>query len=185
MATTIKRLTYLDLNAIPEEHEGDRHELIDGELVVTPVPIMKHQRVSSNVVYALEDHVRQHNLGEVHTAPTGIRLADDNLLIPDVSYVSRERLGIIGEKTIDGPPDLVVEILSPGTRRRDVGVKRDLYARFRVAEYWIVEPDARSVTVLTLAGDRYEDIPASADGTVRSLVLPELHLALEAVFEGV
>ncbi len=185
MATTVKRLTYFDLDTIPEEHEGDRHELIDGELVVTPVPVMRHQRVSRNLVYALEDHVRERDLGEVHSAPTGVRLANDNLLIPDACFVSDARLGIIGDKTIDGPPDLVVEILSPGTRRRDLGHKREVYARFNVPEYWIIDPDARSVTVLTLTSDHYEEISPNADGTVRSLVLPDLSLTFEAVFKGV
>lgn len=185
MATTVKRLTYLDLDTIPEEHEGDRHELIDGELVVTPVPVMKHQRASNNLVYALEDHVRQRDLGEVHSAPTGVRLADDHLLIPDACFVSHARLDIIGDKTIDGPPDLVVEILSPGTRRRDLGRKREIYARFNVPEYWVVDPDARSVAVLALAGDRYEEIPPNPDGTLPSLVLPELNLTIAAVFKGV
>jgi Uma2 family endonuclease len=185
MATTLKRLTYLDLDVIPEEQEGDRHELIDGELVVTPVPVMKHQRVSRNLVYALDDHVRHQGLGEVHSAPTGVRLADDNLLIPDACFVSHARLGIIGDKTIDGPPDLVVEILSPGTRRRDLGLKRNIYARFSVPEYWIVDPDAQTVTVLTLVNDQYEEISPNADGTVRSLVLPDLNLTFEAVFKGV
>jgi Uma2 family endonuclease len=182
MAITARRLTIDDLDNIPEEHEGDRHELIDGELVVTPVPILRHQRISSNIVYALEQHVREHQLGLVDSAPTGVRLAPDTLLIPDACFVSNAQLGIRSEKTIDGPPDLVVEILSPGSRQRDLELKRALYARFKVPEYWIVDPDERMVIVLTLTGSAYEQIPGESDGTITSRVLPELALKLKQVF---
>ena len=100
------------------------------------------------------------DLGLVLDAPIDVRLTPDNVLIPDVMFIARDRLHIIGPKAIDAPPDLVVEILSPGTRQRDLATKRTLYARFGVQEYWIVDPDARSVTVLTLAGDHYEEVPA-------------------------
>jgi Uma2 family endonuclease len=185
MAITARRLTVEDLETIPEEHEGDRHELIDGELVVTPVPVTKHQTVSSNLVYALEQHVRNNSLGTVRAAPTGVRLAADTLVIPDACFVASDRLGIFGEKTIDGPPDLVVEILSPGTSRRDLTTKRELYARFKVPEYWIVDPDAKTVTVLALGSDHYEPVPLRADGTVVSRVLSDLVLSLQEVFSGI
>jgi len=185
MATTIKRLTYDDLEAIPQEREGDRQELIDGELVVTPVPVTKHQIISMNLIRVLDRHVYTAGLGMVLPAQTGIRLTPDNLLIPDISFVAHDRLDVIGPKTIDAPPDLVVEILSPGTRRRDLTTKRDLYARFGVREYWMVDPDARTVTVLALAGDTYEPAPAGEGGAIQSRVLPGLTLALEDVFWGV
>jgi Uma2 family endonuclease len=182
---TATRLTYDDLEAIPQERPGDRHELIDGELVVTPSPIPKHQIVSGNIEYALQSHVRENDLGQMLHAPTDVRLTPDNVLIPDIMFISRDRLHVIGPKTIDAPPDLVVEILSPGTCRRDLATKRTLYARFGVQEYWIVDPETRSVTVLALTAHRYEEIPADADGTIRSGVLPDLSLAPEAVSKGV
>lgn len=182
MAITTRRLTVDDLDAIPEEHPGDRHELIDGELVVTPVPIIKHQIASGNVSYAISHHARDRKLGWVFHPQTGIRMSDDTLLIPDLIFVSRERSGILGEKTMDGPPDLVVEVLSPGTRRRDLGIKRELYARFGVREYWIVDPERETVTVFVLAGDAYELLPPTEEGMVPSRVLPELRLSVNAVF---
>jgi Uma2 family endonuclease len=185
MSTTLKRLTIDDLEQIPEEHPGDRHELIEGELFVTPVPVSKHQTVSSNVVFALEQHVRQHHLGIVRTAPTGVRLSPENFLVPDACFVARDRLHIRREKWIDGAPDLVVEILSPGTRRRDREVKRQLYARFGVPEYWIIDPEAETETVLTLSSDHYLPIPNRPDSTIESHVLPDLELSLEQVFADV
>jgi len=78
----------------------------------------------------------------------------------------------------------VIEILSPGTRRRDLNAKRTLYARYRVPEYWVVDPDSRSVAVLTLAGGQYQELSREADGTIRSVVLPDLSLTLAEVFKG-
>jgi Uma2 family endonuclease len=184
MATTIKRFTVEEVLLLPEEHEGDRHELIDGELFVTPMPLMKHQAVSSNLVYALEQHVRHHQLGLVRTAPTGVRLASDTLVIPDACFVSGTRLEILGDWLIEGPPDLIVEILSRGTRQRDLETKREAYARFGVREYWIVDPVADSVTVLELRGEAYVPVPLLASGVIQSRVLPELALTLEEVFAG-
>lgn len=181
MATTFK-LTYDDLELIPIEREGDRHELIDGELFVTPVPVTKHQTISFNLTLALGLFVRGESRGEVRVAPSGVRLHPDTLVIPDLCFVAQDRLRIIGEKTIDGPPDLVVEILSPGTRRRDLTIKRALYARFGVQEYWIVDPDARKVLVLALVESEYEPVPVGDDGAIASRVLPDLVLTLDEVF---
>lgn len=184
MAITARRLTVEDLDAIPEEHPGDRHELIAGELVVTRVLIIKHQIASMNLVRELGQHVHTRGLGMLFHPQTGIRLADDTLLIPDALFVARDRLRILGAKTVDGPPDLMVEILSPGTRRRDLETKRELYARFGVKEYWIVDPDEETVTVFGLIDEGYEAIPAAADGTIRSRVFPDLALTLGMVFAG-
>jgi Uma2 family endonuclease len=185
MATTVKRLTYDDLEAIPQDREGDRHEIINGELVVTPVPLITHQIVSMNILSALDRLVRDGDLGRVLHPPTGVRLTPDNLLIPDIIFIAKDRLHVIGPKTVDAPPDLVVEILSPGTRQRDLTTKRELYARFGVREYWIVDLDARTVTILALAGNTYQPVPAGEGGAIQSRVLPEFRLTLEAVFEGV
>lgn len=182
MAITARRLTIEDLEIIPEEREGDRHELIDGELFVTPVPIVKHQIISMNLIRHLDRHVYGVNLGMVFTAPTGVRLAPDTLVIPDICFVSRDRLPDPDAKTIDAAPDLVVEILLPGTRRRDLEIKRALYARYGVPEYWIIDPDARTILVLTLTGDRFEPIPLTVDGIVQSHVLPDLVLTSEQIF---
>ncbi len=185
MATTARRLIVDDLELLPVEREGDRQELIDGELVVTPVPMIMHQIVNGNITSALDRHVRDEGLGRVFHPPTGIRLTATNLLIPDVSFVALDRLHILGEKTVDAAPDLVVEILSLGTRRRDQTTKRELYARFGVREYWIVDPEDRTVTVLTLVGDYFEPIPLGDGGTIHSHVLPGLMLTLDDVFEGI
>lgn len=185
MPTTTTRLTYDDLDSILREREGDRHEIIDGELVVTPSPIPAHQDVSANITFALQQFVRAHSLGKVYYAPLDIRFTVDNVLIPDVVFIARDRLHVAGPQTVDAAPDLVVEILSPGTRRRDLTVKRDLYARFGVREYWIVGPEDRSLTVFELAGSMCYPVPLRDDGTVQSRLFPGLRPTLEMVFEDV
>jgi len=185
MATTARRLTIVELEALPEEQPGDRHELIAGALVVTPVPIRKHQLISGNISFALELLVREHHLGRLYAVPTGVRLHPDTLLIPDICYVGRAKLPIIDPKVIDVAPDLVIEILSPGTRQRDLTLKRELYERFGVQEYWIVDPVRETVMVLALTGERYEPVPTGEEGQVRSRVLPELTLTLADIFANV
>lgn len=184
MATTIK-LSIDDLEFIPAEREGDRHELIDGELFVTPVPIIKHQDCSENIADALRPFIRRQRLGKLYATPTGVRLASDTLVIPDICFVAQHRLDIIGTKTIDGLPDLVVEILSPGTRRRDLALKRHLYERFGVPEYWIVDPDAKTVLVLVLEGDRYRELSLRGNDVIVSRVLPGFELGLGEVFADI
>ena len=185
MATTIKRLTYDDLESIPQEREGDRHEIIDGELVVTPAPIPKHQIVSRSIFRRLDQHVVANDLGEVYFAPIDIRFTPDNVLIPDIIFIARDRLHVMGSRAVDAAPDLVIEILSPGTRRRDLTTKRDLYARFGVREYWPVDLEARTVEVLALVGKGFQVVPPLADGSIQSRVLPDLRLTLDMVFEDI
>ena len=105
--------------------------------------------------------------------------------MPDIVLIARPRIGIIGSANVTAAPDLACEILSHATRRYDLMVKRDLYARIGVREYWLVDPAAKSVTVLTLRAGNFVEFPAAEAGFVDSLVLPGLHLALDDVFEGV
>lgn len=184
MATTFKRLTYDDLESIPQERPGDRHELIDGELIVSPSPVPVHQIIVRNLTIRLGLHVETGNLGTLIPSPIDVKFSPDNVLIPDLIFIAGDRPDAVGEKAILAAPDLVVEILSPGTRRRDLGVKRALYARFRVPEYWIVDPGARIVTGLTIAEGGYEQVPVGEGGMIESRVLPGLKLSLEQVFAG-
>ncbi len=183
MATTTRRLTYDDLAAVVTERDGDRLELIDGVLYVTPAPRPVHQLVLENLYSLLERHVRAAGLGRVMTAPVDVRLSSFDVVQPDLLVIRRERLSMVGDIAIDGAPDLVVEILSPGTRDRDLGVKRELYARSGVREYWLVDPAARTIVLLTLRDGRYEAITPGAAGTFHSALLPGLAVDPDAVFD--
>jgi Uma2 family endonuclease len=139
--------TYRDLVALPEDQL--RHELIDGEHFVTPSPNTGHQEILKRLFRALDAHVERHHIGEVLFAPFDVKLSLFTVLVPDLVYFTTERFArVVNEKHATGAPDLVVEILSPGTRRRDKGRKRAVYDREGVREYWIVDPEVRSITVL-------------------------------------
>lgn len=175
-------LSYDDLDFIPKEREGDRHELFDGALVVTPSPVPDHQRLTVRAVFRFAPVVEA-GVGEIFTAPVDVRFTPGNVVVPDLVFVRRDRLGIVGAKVIAGPPDLILEILSPSTRRRDQRQKMALYARFAVPEYWMVDPGFRTVIAFQLRDGRYERLPEDG-GLVRSAVATGFALDVGALFAG-
>ncbi|MBI4573246.1 MAG: Uma2 family endonuclease, partial [candidate division NC10 bacterium] len=162
--------------------DGKRYEILDGDLYVTPSPTARHQRLSRNLFLALAQHVQTHMLGEVLAAPLDVILAEDSIAQPDILFISNERLPIV-RNWVHGAPDLVMEILSPGTRDRDRTLKRHLYARHGVRELWLVDPEARTVEVFALdpASEVHPRIFAEGD-SLASDVLPTLHLPLEPIW---
>jgi Uma2 family endonuclease len=179
MATKLK-LTYQDYVLLPDD--GKRYEILDGDLYVTPSPTARHQRVSRNLELALTEHVGAHGLGEVLDAPLDVILADDAIAQPDILFISNERLQIVRD-WVHGAPDLVIEILSPGTRDRDRTLKRRLYARHGVKELWLVDPEARTVEVFALNPTTETSPRSFAEGdTLTSGILPTLRLALNSIW---
>jgi len=130
-------------------------ELWDGELVMSPAPSFFHQEIVARFYKLLDTWVGQHRLGKTAIAPLDMVLAPRRSVQPDVIFIANQRLGIIGER-VEGAADLVVEVLSPGTRRRDRIDKRDLYEQHGVKEYWLVDPEARTVEVLFLERGTYQ-----------------------------
>lgn len=182
MATVTKGWTSADLADVPEDQTGRRYEIIDGELIVTPSPVPRHELLAVRLTLRFGNYVEARRLGQVWGDRVDIKLAEgEALVIPDLSFIRRDRLGIVGPTAIDGVPDLVLEILSPSTRHRDLGEKMALYARYGVTEYWVVDPEARSVRVLILNGDRYEAVE-QPPGLARSRVLPGLDVDIAALF---
>jgi len=181
MATQTRTWTVAELDELHQDQPGDRHEIIDGDVFVTPSPVPFHQSVSIEFSSELREVVRRGHLGRIYTAPIDVQFSERDRAVPDIAFVSRECLGIVGPVRIDGAPDLIVEILSPSTRRRDATTKRALYERYGVREYWLIDPIARTVTVYVLRGGRYELLP-HFDGVLRSVVLPGLAIEVAAVF---
>lgn len=135
---------------MPED--GNRYEAIGGELYVTPPPRLRHQEIARNLMDALLPLLQHPGYGELLFAPVGVEFPDTREGVqPDILFVSNERLGIVGDDWLRGAPDLVIEILSPSTAARDRGLKRKLYSRHGVAEYWIVDPDSEVVEVWSFA----------------------------------
>jgi len=178
--------SYCDLVALPEDRL--RHELIDGEHVVTPSPNTAHQTISKRVFAALDRYVEKHRCGEVLYAPFDVKLSPTTVLVPDLVYFTAERFAhVVNDRHATAAPDLVVEILSPGTRRRDRGRKRAVYDREGVREYWIVDPEARSITVLRRprADNDLTDVAVltlAKGDTLESPLFPGLKIPLRGVF---
>jgi len=166
--TTRVRLTYADYAVLPDD--GRRYELHEGELSVTPSPGTSHQATLRNLLVILHGHVRAHRLGEVLPAPVDCILEDVTVVQPDIVFVEAARRAVIKERGIEGPPTLVVEIISPSTTSIDRRRKLQLYARYAVPYYWIVDPPVRTIeayhlaptgygTVGTLSGDMPISLP--------------------------
>ena len=149
----------------PAVKEDQRFELLDGELVVVLAPNLRHQRIGTRLGALLHAFVQEGSQGEVFHAPCDVVLSNTDVVQPDLLFVSDERAHLLlGGDNVLGAPDLVVEILSPATAGRDRTLKRALYARHGVKEYWLVDPDARTVTVLELGAGDFEVVGTYGEG---------------------
>lgn len=177
-----RKLTYEDYAKTPE---GERWELIDGELIMPPSPKEAHQSVQANLGAPMLLFARENDLGKVYFAPFDVVLSDTDTVQPDLLFVSKERLHIITDDNIQGAPDLVVEIRSPSTARQDWTVKRELYARHGVREYWLVDPEAATVAVLLLDGGELKVAGVySEEDRLTSAALDGFTIALADIFRG-
>ena len=141
------RYTFEDYLSIPED-PAHRYEIIDGELFVSPTPVLRHQQVVGNIFRIMSTLALEHGLGEVYGAPVTVRLRDDRVTEPDVTFVRTDRFGILDPRQgILGPPDLVVEVLSPSNREYDRTLKRKRYMASGVAELWIVDAEGDTIEV--------------------------------------
>ena len=184
MAQGAKKLDYDDFVLFPDD--GKRHELIDGEHYVSPSPNRRHQTVSMNLIRVLDSLIRAQRLGELVHAPFDVVLSWHDVVEPDLLFVSAARLSVLTAANVQGPPDLAVEILSPSSHRYDEVLKRDLYERAGIAEYWLVDPEAETVKVFRREGERYgrAALLSLREGDVLSSpLLPGLEVPLAAVFE--
>lgn len=179
--SSVYYLTYADWLATPDDNV--MREIVEGELYVVPPPSIEHQRISRKIEIRLDRYLEKRGTGEVFDAPVGLKLDDRNLLEPDLIVVLGDGLATLDKHAVIGPADLVVEILSPGTAQRDVGVKRRIYESAGVREYWIVDPEARHIEVLALRDGAYaSDGVYDVEGTLTSPVLPGFELVLREVF---
>lgn len=181
---TAAKLTYDDFVHFPDD--GLRHELIDGEHYVTPSPATVHQRLVRELLVVFDAHLKSAGTGEVFVAPFDVVLSDHDVVEPDLLVVLAEQSEIVTDKHVRGAPALVVEILSPGTRRRDEGIKSRAYERWGVREYWLVDPKARSIAVRRRdgAGLLNEAGVVAAGSAVRlsSPLLPQFSLDVAELF---
>jgi Uma2 family endonuclease len=182
---TPARLTYDDLVAMPDD--GLRHEIIDGVHFVTPSPNLRHQELLGRLYLAIGLWLREHpGAGRVFFAPLDVLFSRYDVVEPDLLFVAADRQDVLTAANVQGAPSLVVEVLSPGTRTRDHGIKRDLFNRGGVREYWLVDPDAQSITVYARSsGERFGDpsiLTAAATDVLMTPQLPDFRLALREYF---
>jgi Uma2 family endonuclease len=178
------KLTYDDFVLFPDD--GKRHEIIDGEHYVTPSPNTKHQTVSANLHWLVRSWLEEHPVGRVFYAPYDVVFSDFDVVEPDLLYLSNERAAaVITPKHVRGAPELVVEIGSPGTRPRDETIKRRLYERSGVSEYWIVDPDIDIVRVYRREGEKFGraiELAREEDDVLTTPLLPGLSIPLSRLF---
>ena len=178
------QLTYEDYLVLPDD--GKRHEIIEGDHSVTPAPKTKHQKVSFNLTVAIGSFVKQRDLGMVLAAPSDVILSDENVVQPDLLFVSTARAAIVTEDNIRGAPDLVVEIISETTRKKDEVTKRKLYDRVGVQEYWVVDPELESVKIFSRAQQGYGravELSKEAGDILTTELLTGFKLALSEIFD--
>ena len=169
-------LTYRDYAALPDD--GRRYELHDGELSMTPAPGTRHQRAIGALHVLLRAHVEAHRLGEIFLSPVDCILSDTTVVQPDLVYLDPTRAHLVTERAIEGPPTLVVEILSPSTTRIDRVRKRELYAQYGIPYYWIVDPVAGTLEAYGLSKGLYSLLAsASGAGPVALPPFPDLTFA--------
>lgn len=178
------KLTYDDFLLFPDD--GLRHELIDGEHYVTPSPNMNHQRVSGRLYLVIGNYLRANPIGELFYAPFDVVFSRFDVVEPDLLYLSNERAAqALTDKNVQGVPNLVVEILSKGTRRRDETLKLQLYERCGVDEYWLVDPERARIRVHRLVDDRFAaatEVSAVDGDSLRTPLLPDCVVTLSEIF---
>jgi len=177
-----ERWTYEDYSTLDDDR---RYEIYDGALIPRqpPTPDLDHQREAFGLAVLLRKFVLENRLGEVFISPVDVVLDARNVVQPDLLFVSGERASILQPRGVFGAPDLVVEVISPGSIQRDRQEKRELYARFGVREYWLVDSAAHSVEVLSFLDGQYQvHAFAVGQGQVTSAVLTGLVISLREIF---
>jgi Uma2 family endonuclease len=182
--TAPRKMTYEDLRALPEDLL--RHELIDSEHFVSPAPSAKHQRVALNIAAIIRAFIRPRGLGEVFMAPFDVRFSRFDVVEPDVLFISAANAKRLLEWCVDGAPDLVVEVVSPSSRRLDEERKLRLYDAHGVKEYWLAYPETDTLEVYRRTADGRLALQASrslaAGDVLETPLLPGLRIPLAEIF---
>jgi Uma2 family endonuclease len=179
------KLTYDDFVLFPDD--GLRHELIDGEHYVTPSPNLKHQAIIWNLTGMMAPFLREARAGRAFSAPFDVVFSRFDVVEPDLLFIAKARLDILTDKNVQGSPNLVVEVESPGTRKRDETIKKRLYEQNDVEEYWVIDPELDIVTVDRHVDGRYEraaELTLEQGDILTTPLLPGLELPLSRIFEN-
>lgn len=175
-----KKITYEEYYKLEDEN---RYEILEGELKMVPAPSFYHQIFSTELFLLIGNYVKKKNLGMTFHPPFDVILDSENVVQPDLTFISKENYGIIQERGAFGSPDLVVEIVSPSSEKMDKVVKKQIYQDFKIKEYWIVEPKEKSIQIFTLEEGSYS-LFSSQKGTekVGSKLLDGLEIEINEIF---
>lgn len=177
------KLTYDDFLLFPDD--GMRHELIDGKHYVTPSPNIRHQRISGRLYLLIGNWLEEHPCGQLFYAPLDVVFSHFDIVEPDLLYLSNERAAtVLNEMHVAGVPELVIEIASKSTRKRDDTLKRQLYERSGVSEYWTVDPRIERVRVFRRSSEQFEpahELSAARNDVLTTPLLPGLEIPLTRV----
>jgi len=187
MATTgsARKLTYDDLLAMPDD--GLRHEIIDGVLYVSPSPSLPHQFTLGKLYQAVANYLDANPVGEAYLAPFDVVFTRHDVVEPDLLFIAADRLRVLTERNVSGSPDLVVEVLSPSTRRVDLTLKRELFERQAVREYWVVDPLRGTVDLWRRDDSRLvlqKRLSRARGDVLTSPLLPGFEVALGKLFRA-
>ncbi|MBF0567406.1 MAG: Uma2 family endonuclease [Nitrospirae bacterium] len=166
------------------QRELDLTEIINGEEVVSPSPFSKHQIISQRILWAVLSHVKKNDLGNVLYSPLDVILEEGlNRLQPDILFIRKNNTAII-QDWIRGVPDMVCEIVSQGSFRWDTNIKKDIYEKYGVPEYWVIIPELKIFEVFTIEEGKYKlHSYAESEGVVTSKVIGGLEINIKDVFE--
>ena len=174
-------LTVAEYRNLPET--GPRYQLIEGDLYMSPAPNRFHQDISRNLVVILANYLAANPIGILYDAPFDVYLSETDVFQPDLLIVLNKNRGILTEAGAEGPPDFVVEILSPKTRQLDLVNKKRIYARAGIKELWIIDPNEQDVTVYRFDQDTTDPVAKlSGEEETSSPLLPGLQIALQEIF---
>jgi Uma2 family endonuclease len=178
----IRPLTVSDYFDTPEG--GPRYQLIDGDLIPMPTPDSFHQMILWNLAGIIYTYLKKNPIGKAFFAPIGVLLTEINAYEPDLIFISRDRESLIAKRGVEGAPDLVVEVLSPGTARYDKGVKKSIYARTGVVELWFIDPALREIHIYNLRQDAQNPSAVhSQNDRFESTLFPGLVFQCSEIFE--
>ena len=181
MYTEKEKYTYEDYLKLPE---GAPYQLINGELVMSPSPTTYHQIIANNISTLLTQYVRKNKFGTILFSPIDVYFEKHETYQPDIIFVSKERKEIIGEKKIEGAPDLVIEILSESNAYYDLKHKKNIYEKYGVKEYWIIDPMDKSIEVFEGKAKKFTLIDQKKDkGKIKSKIFSGLKIDTEDIFK--
>jgi Uma2 family endonuclease len=174
-----EKLTYAEFCARVHEQKAD---LIDGEIIMASPARFKHEDFVDFLKFLFRRYVKIKGFGRVSGSRVAMKLSDHNAPEPDIMFIKKERFHLLGETEIFGPADLVIEVVSPGSRRLDFVDKREVYANYGVNEYWLIDLYKQQAFFWKNVNGIWEDLPVDEKGIVRSEALPGFWLRVDWLF---